>query len=500
MSNIRVTYTGLIAFLVALISVITGTIFVVMVTRKLTPDEFGLWVLIGSMVGYVTIIEPIVTYWTTRQIARGEQVGKTAISTTGLFSIGGFVIYSIIAIYVSYSLGTDFWILILASALVPLSFLTNTLNSICLGFKPQAVSYGLIGFESAKIPLGLIFVVLIPLGIVGALIATIGASIANLVLLIYFSKEKIYGEIKKSVIKFWLKMSWLTMYGGIYGLVWKLDVLFFSLLTTSLAGLAYWGIAAAVTNIVAYSGKISVALYPKLIATGKMDIAAENLKRSLYFAIPILAANIVFVKPILHVINPIYVDGIYIIIIISFRAFVNIFLGFFFTILEGKENIDENKNATFKQYIHSNLFLKPTLMIALSIAYVGSLVVFLVFFKTPEMNDIVLVTIWAVILLTATIIFMIVGIVLVKKQYKIIFEFVPIFKYTGAAIITSIIVYYISEKVLVYTESIFDFIPQLVPLLLLGGGIYFGITYLVDKSTKILFNLIIKEIKIKLNL
>jgi len=40
----------------------------------------------------------------------------------------------------------------------------------------------------------------------------------------------------------------------------------------------------------------------------------------------------------------------------------------------------------------------------------------------------------------------------------------------------------------------------LVPLLLLGGGIYFGITYFVDKSTKILFDLIIKEIKIKLNL
>jgi len=175
-------------------------------------------------------------------------------------------------------------------------------------------------------------------------------------------------------------------------------------------------------------------------------------------------------------------------------------MGFFYTILEGKESIDETKNATFKQYIHSNLFLKPTLMIALSVAYVVSLVVFLVFFKTPEMNEIFLVTIWALILLAATIIFMIIGMIFVRKQYKINFVYSPILKYAGTAILASIIVYYISEKVLVYTESVFDFLPQVIPLLLLGGGIYFGITYAVDNSTKILFKSIFKEIKIKLNL
>lgn len=497
MSNIRVTYSGLISFGVALISVITGTVFVIMVTRKLTPDELGLWTLIGSIVGYVTIIDPIVTYWTTRQIARGEEVGKTALATNGLFSVGAFVAYLAIAAYLSFSLDADLWILVLASALVPLTFLTNTLNSICLGFRPQSVSYGMIAFESTKIPLGIIFVVLMPLGIFGAIIATIGASVANIILLLYSSREKIIGEIKKSIIKFWLKMSWLSLYGSAYGLIWKFDVLVFSVLTSSLVGLAYWGVAAAVTNIVAYSAKISDALYPKLIAKGKNEIAVENLKRSLYFAIPILAANIVFVKPILHVVNPIYIDGFYIVIIISIRAFVNIFMGFFFTILEGKEGVDENKNATFKQYIKSNLFLKPTLMISLSAGYVISLIVFLVFFKTPEMDDVFLVTIWSLILLGVTIIFTIIGMIFVRKQYQIKFVYSSIFKYFLVATISSIIVHYVSINTLVYSESVFDFIPQVIPLLVLGGGIYFGITYLIDKSTKVLFNSILNELRSK---
>jgi len=120
-----------------------------------------------------------------------------------------------------------------------------------------------------------------------------------------------------------------------------------------------------------------------------------------------------------------------------------------------------------------------------------------VFFKTPEMSDIYLVTIWALILLGMTIIFTIVGIIFVRKQFEIKFSYIPILKYVGTVTLASIIVYFMSEKVLVYNESIFDFIPQVIPFLVLGGGIYFGITYLIDNSTKFLFNSIINEIRRK---
>tara|TARA_B110000495_G_C22405232_1_gene258365 strand:- start:54 stop:470 length:417 start_codon:yes stop_codon:yes gene_type:complete len=133
----------------------------------------------------------------------------------------------------------------------------------------------------------------------------------------------------------------------------------------------------------------------------------------------------------------------------------------------------------------------------LSASYVISLVIFLVFFKTPEMSDVYLVTVWALILLGMTIIFTIVGIIFVRKQFEIKFSYVPILKYTGTVVFASIITQYVSEKVLIYNESIFDFIPQVIPLLVLGGGIYFGITYLIDNSTKLLFHSIINEIRRK---
>jgi len=494
LNDIRVTYSGLIAFTVAIIGVITGTIFVIIVTRKLNPEDFGLWTLIGSLVGYVTIVEPIVTYWTTRQIARGERIGKTAISTSAMLSIAGFITYFGIAIFVSYSLKADLSVLLVASFLVPITFFTNILESISLGYKPQNVSFGSLSFEITKIPLGIIFVVIFPFGIIGALIATMGAGIIRLSFLIVMTKEHISGIINKQTIKFWIKMSWLTIYQSIYGLIYKLDVLIFSLLTESLTGLAYWGAAAAISNLVVHSRNISQGLFPKLLSNARNEIAEENFKRTMYFAIPLLGATIVFAKPIMHVLNPVYVEGYFIGILITLRSFSSMVMGFFLGIFESFETVDLDKQAHFRKYVRSNLFLTPTLMLILSGTYIIGLTIFLFLPVTDHMNDIDLVTVWSYILLFVTIGFTIITIILVKKKYAISIPLKEIGKYSIVTLLTSLLIYYIVETYLEYSKSVYEFIPQLIPIIIFGGLVYFGITYVIDNSTKILFKSIFKEI------
>ena len=51
MSSIRVTYSGLITFVLMLVSIVTGLIFTLIVTRRLDQIEFGLWSLIGGIIG-----------------------------------------------------------------------------------------------------------------------------------------------------------------------------------------------------------------------------------------------------------------------------------------------------------------------------------------------------------------------------------------------------------------------------------------------------------------
>ena len=87
MSEVRVTYSGLISFGTVLIMVITGLIFTLIVSRRLTTEEFATWGLMGSLIVVVMILHPISSYWATRQVARGEKVAVTAIGSNLIFAI-----------------------------------------------------------------------------------------------------------------------------------------------------------------------------------------------------------------------------------------------------------------------------------------------------------------------------------------------------------------------------------------------------------------------------
>ena len=97
MDNIRVTYSGLIAFVVGLISILTGLVFTLIVARNLSPEEFGTWSLIFSVISYFLISEEIIRFWTIRQVARGKEVGKTSVISTTFFSLGAIPFYLIVS-------------------------------------------------------------------------------------------------------------------------------------------------------------------------------------------------------------------------------------------------------------------------------------------------------------------------------------------------------------------------------------------------------------------
>ena len=73
MPEIRITFTGLIAIVTGLITTVTGLVFVLIITRILDPVDFGTWGVISIMLLSVLQIEPIVSYWTTREISSGNQ-------------------------------------------------------------------------------------------------------------------------------------------------------------------------------------------------------------------------------------------------------------------------------------------------------------------------------------------------------------------------------------------------------------------------------------------
>jgi len=493
LSNVRVTYSGLIGLVVSIIGVITGTIFVIMVTRKLSPEELGLWTLINSLVAYVFVVDPIVSYWSTRQAARGEDIGKTALSVAALFSIGGILVYLIVSIFVSESLSIDFSLLLLSAILVPLLFLHGALSGIAFGTKPHSEQYAFVAFESAKIPLGFLFVVFYQMGLYGAILAIIFSNVIRIIILFTQLRSHIFGQIKLQLIKFWFKMSWLPMYAMIPSFAITLDVIIFSTISNSLTGLAFWTAGLTIAALVTQSGNISQALYPKLIATQKKEFAEVNLQRTLFFAIPFLALSVIFAKPILHIINPIYVGGIIIVYFLATRAFVNIFINFSYNVIKAYEQIDKNPNSSFGEYLKSKLFVIPTLTYIMSGIYLGSLIPLLLL-KPSDWTDVYLVQMWSLVYFASHIPFAVYGIFSIKRNYGINLPWIHITKFSIVTLLASLVLNYLIEHYLEYKTSIWEFLPEVIPFVALGGLIYFGITYLIDNSTRTFFKSIFSEI------
>lgn len=496
MANIRVTYSGLISLLIGLVSVVTGIIFTLIVTRHLTPHEFGTWTLIGGLLTYVIVTESTISYWTTRQIVRGEEVGKTAVFSSSIFSACAVVVYVIIAYFVSIRQGIDTTIVILGAIMVPVSFLSRTISGINYGWKPQAVSYGTLVIEITKIPAGLALVYIFDLGLTGAILSTTIAYMISIIIQLIYAKDKLRGKIQLNFVKKWIKLSWVTIYPGLSNIIHNLDVLVFSIITGSVIGLAFYSASNTIASLVNQTGGISRALYPKLLENDKREYLKINLTRLFYFAFPFSAISITFTKPALFALNPTYETASAVVILLTIQTFIANLSSTFYSALTGIEKVDVNENSTMKDYLKSKLFSIPTLYIIQGSIYIGILCIGLVLW-TKNIPQLDLVTYWAGLALIVQIPFTAYLYKLMKKHFVHVFDHISIIKYLVCTIIVFIPIYFLTNQYLEYETSIFKFLPRLLIFVLLGIGAYLTATYLIDAKTRQLFKAIIGEIKKK---
>ena len=495
MSEIRVTYSGLIGLVIGLSTVITGMIFILIVTRSLSQEELGNWGLIGGLISYVIIIEPMISYWATREIARGTESGKTAIISSGVFSIVGISAFLVIAYFVGGPTGADINILYFAALMIPFSFLNRTLSAIAIAWKPHVKSYGTIIFDIAKIPAAIIFVYFMELGVYGAILSLIVAYIPSIVALGILLRKKLQNSFKISLLKNWIKRGWLPSYIKLPNLV-VLDVLLFSLVTGSVTGLAFWVAATTIGTTVRHSSQITKAVYPKLLSGGQKEYLQANLMRLFYFAFLFMAISIAFAKPALFVLNPIYDVAVLVVVFITLRSFLKNLGGAFTQALQGIEKVD-TKQSTTKEYVKSKLFYLPTIRLIRRAVYLVTLVIGLYILIQYGTSEIDLVIYWSIIVFAVEIPFTAYYYYLVRKNFPLSLDKITILKYLIVNIAVFGGVYFLMEKFLVYEESIFEFLPNLIPFLVLGVSVYFGITYLVDKKTRKLFKAVISELKKK---
>lgn len=494
MNNIRVNYSGFIAFIGGLISVTLGFIFTLTVTRTLTPEDYGVWGLLFSIVSYLLISEVIISYWTTRQIARGENIGKSSILSSLFLSISIIPVFIIYIFFISQNGVEHFETLLLGILLIPVIFLSQTLSSINLGHKPHIVSFSQIIFQLIKIPLALLTLTVFDLGVLGIVIAIFFAFVGKIFVSLYYSKDWLKNKFSLNQLRNWIKFSWVPMFAHIPNFLITVDVALYSLVTGSVIGIAYFQASYAIAAIVQNSGTISQALYPKLLSNKKFDGIKTNFNYILYFSILLVGISIIFSKPALFAFNPLYQNIWPIVIIISLRIFLQSLRTIPFHIINGTEQIDTEKNPTFSRLIKSNLFKMPKIISIFYSLYVISLVIILAISKNLSYSELDLVIFWALIGLFIEIPISIYLWTYSRQYFKISFPVKNFLKYVIGISSMAIFFFMTSEIVLNYEPSIYVFLPSLLIELIMCVLIFIGITYFIDNQTRNLFKLIFHEI------
>ena len=478
--------------LIGLVSAVTGLIFTLIVTRTLTPEEYGAWGLIGSLIMYVLVLDPIVTYWTTRETARGEDSGRTALVTHGLLSLIGVGAYFIISFFIANETVVPFDILVLGAMLIPVTFLNRVLTALNLGWKPQATSYGIIAFELTKIPSALLLVYHFQLGLEGAIIATLIAYIGSIIVLGINARSKLKTSIKKIYVKKWIKLLWIPVYRKSQSVIFSFDVTIFVLISDSVIGVAFFTASLAVSILVGHAGLIAQAIYPKLLSGGKKEHLNENLVRYFYFGFPLAAISIVFARPALFALNPEYEIAAIVVVIMTVRTFIYVLSNIFQDALHGAETIDASENPKFVDFVKSKLFVLPTIILVQYSLYVLVLAIVLIFTKDNS-TQLELVVNWAIVSLGVQIPFTVYFYKMAKNQFALSIDTITSIKYLFSSIIVFTITFIIVEKFLVYQESIFDFLPNLVLYVGLGVLMYALLTLLIDTKTRTLAQSILME-------
>ena len=484
----------MISVVVGLLTVITGLVFTIILTRTLDPVEFGTWGVITVLFLGVLNIEPIISYWATREVARGLESAKTAIFSSGIFSSMAVIIYLIIVHFVHSGTDTDFESVFFAAFLIPIIFLNKVLHGINLGWKPQAVSYGILVMGVTQIPMALIFVYFFDMGVMGIIISVAIANISSIIVLAISAREIIKKEFQIKFLKKWFRLSWLPFYPGIAGMVHAYDVVIFSLMVGSVEGIGFWTAAVLLPTLIGNSGLISTAVYAKLLQKGKMENLQRNVTQIFFFAFPLSAIVIVFAEPGLFILNPIYQIAFPVVIIMTFQVVLNTLSTVFQSMLKGVETVDVDEKASFKQYIKSKLFLLPTLLLIQYSVYITLLVIML-WVAGSDYDLIDLITYWAIIMLSTQIPITICHYIMVRKHLQITFEFSIILKYFAISLVVFSLIYYLTEQFLEYDSNVFVFIPAVLLFTMIGVFGYISITYLVDSRTKHLVSEIINELK-----
>ena len=357
--GIRPYYSGFIIFAAQLLSIITGIIFTLLLTRNMSKPEYGIWANIFDIVGYFLILSGLLPFWVIRFVARG----KTGAARTGLLAnlvvslISALIYFALMPTLTSAFNITGQYVIayFVASAQIVNLHLTAMLESVVRATKPQNVGFGLLIEESVKLALAYVLIVRLQQLFLGALLSIILSSTVQVLYYVSISRPVLKEKVQWKYVREWLKGSTANLYYSIGNQVAAFPIILLFLLGGQAARGDYQA-ASTFSNIIGYSLFISYALYPRLLAGESVKGVAQSLKTVMMFAIPMTAIVLSIPRSLLTILNVQYSEAVPILILLAIDSLMLIGSQFLTSVIFGVEKLDEEATISMNKLVRSKIF------------------------------------------------------------------------------------------------------------------------------------------------
>jgi len=487
-SEIRLRYSGFILFTSKLLSVATGLAFVLMITRSVSKEEFGIWGNLNDVFSYFILLATVLPFWTTRFVARGHTgSAKTGLLANIFISIASSSIYLALlpTILSVLQIGSDYTILYTIVSIQILELYTiSALEAVLHAKQPQTIGYGLLIYEVCKVTLGFTLIIHLRLGLLGAIYSMISSYIIQIAFYIKISVNELKESVRWTYLKEWLKASPINLYNIVGSRIAGFTLIF--LFIYGELARSYYGAALTIANVIAYSTFLAYALYPKLLSKIDSQDISTSLKMVLMSTIPMTVGAIILSDSYLTILSSDYTEAKLVLSILAVHVFSLSLSEVFSTVVMGTEKIDVEARIAFKQLTKTRLFQIFTL------PYVQSAITlpttfFVLFYvaKTP----LEAATYLALISLIVGSVMLLWRYLIARKCLTFSFPWKSITKYVMAPAAMATPLYIIPHPTR---------LSLIVGLTILGGIVYFATLAVIDWDTRELIKSIINEGKSRL--
>jgi len=491
-SDIRLKYSGLIVFACHILSVATGLAFVLMITRNVSREEFGIWGNISDLSNYFILLAGVIPFWTIRFAARKHTgSAKTGLVGNMLISVASTSIYLALLPAMSsvLEISSNYVILYAIISIQILEcYAISALEAVLRAKRPQAIGYGLVASEVCKVILGFMLIVELKLGLQGALYSIIISFLIRIVFYIKLTSKELKESVRLSYLKEWLKASPINIYSVVGNRIAAFTLILLFVYGGKLAR-GYYQAAATFANVAGYSSLLAFALYPRLLSGSSSKDISVSLRLVMMFAIPMTVGVMVLSDSYMTILDIAWAEARPVLLLLPISVLCLTLSQVFDAVVSGTERVDVKAKIAFRGLVKSRLFLLFTLpYIQSAVTLPTTFFVLTSIAETPLEAAIY----FALISLLASLVMLIITYAIARKCLVFSFPWNDFFKYVLASGIMAMVLLVIPHPTRISLTIAFT---------LLGAVVYLTVLALIDKEAKSLVKSILEEtmriIKIK---